>query len=150
MKKTIIIKGQQQKALVATILGNLPERPIHEVVIREHKKNRSANQNSLYWKWLTILSDELGHTKDELHFIYRRKYLTRIFIRDDKGYADMAESLTFILDSGYADCAEDIRDQVIRLTSTTQCNTAQMTEYMTDIERAAADLGIGLPHPEDI
>lgn len=150
MKKTIIIKGPQQKALVATILGNLPEKPLHEVVIREHKKNRSLNQNSLMWKWLTIISAELGMTKEALHLEYKYRFLAPIFIRDDEQYAAMATAVKAVRAKGLDSEALVLRDQIINLTSTTQCNTAQMSEYMTDIERAATDLGVGLPHPEDI
>jgi hypothetical protein len=65
MKKTIIIKGQQQKALVATILGNLPEKPVHEVVIKVHKRKRSVAQNMRQRRWLSEAAEQLGDTTPE-------------------------------------------------------------------------------------
>ena len=46
-----------------------------EIRIRERSNNRSKEQNSLYWKWIDILSKEIGFTKDEMHELIKYKFL---------------------------------------------------------------------------
>ena len=55
-----------------------------EIRIRARSNNRSKEQNSLYWKWIDILSKEIGFTKDEMHELIKYKFLKRNVV-DDKG-----------------------------------------------------------------
>ena len=48
-----------------------------EIRIRIRSNNRSNEQNSLYWKWIEILSNDLGYTKTELHELIKYKFLKR-------------------------------------------------------------------------
>ena len=48
-----------------------------EIRIRVSSNNRSNEQNSLYWKWIEILSNDLGYTKTELHELIKYKFLKR-------------------------------------------------------------------------
>tara|TARA_R100001594_G_scaffold145290_1_gene195291 strand:- start:741 stop:1121 length:381 start_codon:yes stop_codon:yes gene_type:complete len=48
-----------------------------EIRIRVRSNNRSNEQNSLYWKWIEILSNDLGYTKTELHELIKYKFLKR-------------------------------------------------------------------------
>ncbi len=43
-----------------------------------------------------------------------------------------------------------LKREIVRLTSTTQMNVQQFTEYLNDIELDARNIGIILPHPEDL
>lgn len=47
------------------------------VEIREIKLKRKLDQNGLYWLWLTCIQQETGMYKDELHVLYRAKFLRR-------------------------------------------------------------------------
>jgi hypothetical protein len=49
--------------------------PVWEVIIREHKTNRSLMQNSLSWVIYTALANHCGHTKDEMHDLMCFKFL---------------------------------------------------------------------------
>ena len=64
MKKTIILTGQEQVDLAIDILSNLILVPVHQLEIKPFKKDRSLAQNSIYWKWLTILGNEYGDSKN--------------------------------------------------------------------------------------
>lgn len=98
-----------------------------DVEIKPHKKQRTVRANNLYWQWLTIIGAEIGYTKDEMHDIFREKFLP-------------------------VDHDEVIGIKRKRLTSTSapDFSTAMMSEYMQQIDRfAAQELGILLPHPDD-
>lgn len=98
-----------------------------DVEIKPHKKQRSVRANNLYWKWLTIIGDEIGYTKDELHDVFREKFLP------------VTEVEVF-----------GVRRHVLTSTSDPDFTTDKMSAYMHHIDRfAAQDLGIMLPRPED-
>ena len=50
-----------------------------EVVIKieERSPNRSKEQNSLFWKWIGIISNETGYTKEETKELISYKFLAR-------------------------------------------------------------------------
>jgi len=147
-QKIILISDEHRKRAV-TIINALPLLPVQEITIREHKKDRSADQNSLYWKWLSTIGTELGESKESVHERYKDAYLVNIYERDDSDYAEMIQSLRSVWKSGMKTEAVQLRKRIVALTSITAANVKQMTEYMTEIERHAASLAIRLPHTED-
>lgn len=150
MKQTLIISSEELRARAITILGALPLTPVHELVIRERQKNRSLDANALYWKWLTVIGNELGESKEEVHERYKDGFLVQIYERDNPEYAEMIQSLRSIWSQGMKTEAVSLRKKIVALTSTTTANVKQMTEYMQSIEHHAASLGIRLPHPEGL
>lgn len=46
-----------------------------EVIIRPYKGKRSLDQNSRYWSILQEVSDQTGHTANELHEICKAEFL---------------------------------------------------------------------------
>lgn len=151
MKHTLVLRSPEIAKRAGEILATLVRGDeLHEIVIRPHKKDRSVAQNSIYWKWLTIIAAELGESKDALHELYKERFLVPIFERDDQEYAAMIESVRTIYRQGMRQDALKLRGHIIRLTSTTKTNVGQMTEYLNEIELAAGALGIRLPHPDDL
>lgn len=138
--RTFIIRGESQKTAAQAVIEMLPVDPTYEVVIREHKRNRSLDANALMWKWLTVLSAHTGHSKDELHQICKLRYLVPILERDDPDFAAMSAK---VREAGLMTTVAD------KLVSTTHLNTKQFTEYMNEIEARAAAIGVVLPHPDD-
>ena len=45
--------------------------------ISENKDYRTKEQNKLWWKYMQILSADLGYSKDEMHDICKLKFLKR-------------------------------------------------------------------------
>ena len=45
--------------------------------ISENKDYRTNSQNKLWWKYMDILGQELGYTKNEIHNICKLKFLKR-------------------------------------------------------------------------
>lgn len=147
MKTKLTISDKSSKTAAIRIIESLPFEPLHEIDIREYKRDRSLEQNALYWKWLTVIGNELGEDKNELHEMFKDKFLVSIFERDNPEYAEMIKSLRNVYRHGMKAEALALRKQVVALTSTTSCNVAQMTEYMDSILRHAAGLNIVLPVP---
>ena len=54
-----------------------------EIRIRVRSNNRSNEQNSLYWKWINIMSEETGFTKEEMHELIKYKFLKRTSINNN-------------------------------------------------------------------
>tara|TARA_R110002051_G_scaffold114905_2_gene187832 strand:- start:110 stop:493 length:384 start_codon:yes stop_codon:yes gene_type:complete len=95
-----------------------------EIRIRVRSNNRSKEQNSLYWKWVDILSNEIGYTKEEMHELIKYKFLRRNVV-DDKG----------------------VESVVIK--STTTLTTKEFTMLMNDLLYWSNDtLNINLPNNE--
>ena len=149
MKHKIIISSTAIKNRVIAIINALPLEPMQEVIIHNYKKDRSVEQNRLYWQWLTIIGNELGESKEEIHERYKDKFLVNIYERDNPEYAEMVQSLRNVWLSGMKQEAIDLRKRIVALTSTTTATVHQMSEYMTSIERDAANLAIMLPQPEN-
>lgn len=95
------------------------------VTIKPWKKKRTNNQNALYWEWLSVIANETGHDKDELHTLFRRKFLT-------------------------PQQREILGEECWCLQSTTTLSTVEMSEYMARIQSHVAPFGIHLPIPEDM
>lgn len=149
MKKTFVIRSREVKSMVTTFLEAQPLEPLLEVIVHEKKKDRSAEQNRYYWQILTIISDELGLSKNEAHDLYKRKFLIKIFERDHSGFAKMINAIRKVHTEGFKQDAKVMGDQIVKLTSTTSATTKQFSEYLKDILQDAANNGIALPRPED-
>tara|TARA_R100001443_G_scaffold23670_2_gene35889 strand:+ start:17375 stop:17758 length:384 start_codon:yes stop_codon:yes gene_type:complete len=54
-----------------------------EIRIKVRTNNRSNEQNSLYWKWINIMSEEIGFTKEEMHELVKYKFLKRTSINNN-------------------------------------------------------------------
>ena len=119
------------------------------VEIKDYKANRSASQNALMWQWTTIIANELGESKDDVHQRHKEKYLIPILERDDSEFAEMMEALRELHRQGLKQQAIFLHKRIVDMSSTTKLNVTQFTEYLNDIEHHAASLGIMLPHPSD-
>jgi len=125
--RTLIIRDQDNldhaKAEISRLhLG----KQVWEVVIRKHQKKRTTSQNALMWQWYTILGNEFGCTKDEMHDILREKFLPWREVE-----------------------VAGIRYKILTSTSANEFATVMESEYLNQIDRFAAEQGILLPHPGD-
>lgn len=145
-----IIRTESDRNRAVEIVSRLNLDKPQEIEVREWKKNRSASQHRLYWQWNTVIAAELGESKDEVHERNKERFLVTILRRDDPDFAAMIGSVNAVHASGMKDEAMALKREIVRLTSTTQMNVNQFTEYLNDIELDARNLGIILPHPEDL
>lgn len=94
------------------------------ITVKPYKKIRSMNQNAYYWGViLTIIAKETGHTPEELHEIYKKKFLqtTAIQFKDGKTY-DVAISTSLL-------------------------KTDEFGRYIDRIIADASEYGINIPSP---
>jgi len=97
-----------------------------ELVIRKKRKYRSVQQNKLMWVYYTMIANELGNTKDEVHSI-----LGSMFLKSESVNPKTGAIYKYIK-------------------STTDLTTSEMMDYMMSIHKfAAEELGIILPSPDD-
>ena len=113
MKTRIIISSEELRNRVFEVLSSLPLSPVHEIVVREYHKDRSAEQNRYYWQILTRIGSELGEGKDALHEKYKDKFLVSIYERDNPEYAEMIQSLRAVYQKGMKTEAVALRKRII-------------------------------------
>lgn len=124
-KQTIIIRDPATRARAINFIALLNADKAWEVQIAPHKKGRSVQQNSLYWKWLGIISAETGHDADEIHEFCKIKFLPPVFV-EINGEVHEARR------------------------TTTKLKVDEMSSYMNRVYAwATSELGILLPLPED-
>ncbi len=94
------------------------------IVIEKLKSKRSHQQNSYWWALITILSCDIGYTKEEIHQICKYKFLKREKVNEKTG--EIYEYLT----------------------STTKLNKSEFSEMTSELIRWAAEaFNIILPIP---
>lgn len=77
VNNNITFKSETHKEMFKRFLGQWNDREVGLEII-EKKSKRSDQQNRYYWgAYLPILSSETGHTKDELHELFKAKFLTK-------------------------------------------------------------------------
>ena len=127
MSKKIRIKARvedgkliAQKGIeFSKIIKNLEGKEFY-IEIVEEKKGRSANQNAYYWSLLTIVGEELGYTKEEVHEAFKNIFLTSY---DEK---------------------------LPKVKSTTKLSTVDMEDYLQKIRvYCLTELNINLPLPHE-
>ncbi len=107
------------------------------------KEPRSMNQHRLYWLWMTDLSRQTGHSKDELHEHCKRKYVLPILVRDDEDYGVLLNQLRSL-------GLEAVRTFVERFVSTTDLSKEQFTELLHSVDQQAVSQGYTLRRPDDL
>ncbi len=115
MKQTFytdVKNGKLQKNVsthLRTFIGTFEGKRI-QITIEKIKSQRSAQQNALWWVYMTILSKELGYTKDEIHEICKYKFLKREKVDEKTGEIfPYLESTTKLSKSEFADLVSDLQ-----------------------------------------
>jgi hypothetical protein len=129
VKRVIERTKPKQHILESMIQAHFKEYPDADkaiIEIKDDKESRSVKQNRLYWEWIgTVISPELGYTKDETHAILRDKFL---------GYTETTTKLSVIKE----------------LRSTTKLKVKEFKDYLEQIDILMSEYGIILSRPEDL
>lgn len=123
MKVFVVLKTN--KAVIHRFIDLMPDDGTMKLEIKKNASKRTDAQNKLYWFWLGIIGDDTGYRPDEIHKLMKMQFLEPITYR--------------IMDK-----------DVIDYPSTTKLTVREFTEYLNMIELWASDLGMVMPHPEDI
>lgn len=98
----------------------------YTISVSKQANKRTAEQNRLYRKWLSLLEEETGNSQDSLHEFFKKKFLS-------------VELETIF--------GEEVR----RVNTTTTLNTKEFTDYLDKVNAfVASELGIRLPQPNDM
>ncbi len=128
--KRIIERTKEKRHIVESMIvshfSQFPEDEKAIIEIKQDKDSRSTKQNRLYWEWVSVISSELGYTKDETHMLLRDKFL------------------------GYNEVTPKKGDTIRELRSTTKLKVGEFKDYLEEIDMFVAQYGIILPRPEDL
>jgi hypothetical protein len=116
------------RSLVKEFFGNNPDEDIATVSIEKGKPKRSNAQNRLYWSWVSIIAEEVGYTKTQMHLILADRFLDKIEFTTKKG------------------------KEIIQIPSTRDLNVMQFVDYLYEIEdmfEGSGEWNIRLPRGED-
>jgi len=127
------------------------------VTVMDKPEDRSKAQNRLYWKWVAQFANHFGNDKDEVHHMWKKQFLVRIYVREsknpdskfDKQYAKTWEAIKAVK---MAECEqwEAISEGVIHATSTTDADVTMFTEYLDEIYNFSRSQGLWLSCPDDL
>jgi hypothetical protein len=117
--KSVFVKYDAETSLWLYLKPLLYKRV--DVTIREHKSQRSSNQNNYYWGVvLPILGDYFGYDTDEMHEALKIKFLS-------KGACDIPTAR-----------------------STTKLNTGEFEDFLERVRRwALTEYGVNVPLPNE-
>ena len=94
-----------------------------EFIIREVKDTRSLKLNRTYWLYLTMIEEHTGINKDDIHDLFKDKYL--------------------------ATMKRILHQNILTHTSTSNLNNKEFCEYLEKIKQfCSEDLNLVLPDPE--
>lgn len=97
-----------------------------DLIIRKHKKYRSIYQNRYYWMIITMIGNDIGNTKDEMHDILKFKFLKAEKVDENTG-----EIFPYIRDSS-------------------DLSTVEFEDYLSEIRKFAAEyLHMNIPLPNE-
>jgi hypothetical protein len=120
------------------------------VEIRPFDGDRSKAQNRLYWKFLSQWSKYQGTDKDSEHLFFKKKFLARIYDRDDVGKYRLTFAAVRKLKEEHHSMYQQVADGLNELISTTDASIAQFTEYLNDIHAFCLKQGCYLETPDDL
>ena len=125
MNDRIIIRDETLRAEAIKRIWQLDLARPQEVVIRPYRKNRSLEQNALLWSWYAVISEETGHTAEEIHEFCKAKFLQPHFV----------------------DIAGEVRET---RRTTTKLKVDEMSAFMDQVYAwATGELGLMLPIPDE-
>lgn len=104
-------EGHLQKNVSKAIASDLKhfDNKRVEITIQKLKSTRSLQQNRLWWLYMTIISKEIGYTKEEIHEICKFKFLKREKVDEITGEVfPYLESTTKLSKSDFADMVNDL------------------------------------------
>jgi len=120
------IKTEQDRRKVISIINNLDlNKKSYKGEVSPVTNLRSINQNNYYWLLLSLISVHTGYSSDELHKIFKQKFLSSVEIKA-------------------------LGEEIIHTGTTTDKKTVEFINYLDRIKMfAAQDLDIVLPDPKE-
>ena len=127
-KKVYVIKNKVTQTYAEDAVREIDYRLDRKMVvtIQPYKKNRSNDQNNLYWSWMRVLAKESGSDPLSMHEAMKQKFL---------------EPSEAVLPDG----------ELIKVTgSSRKLKTGEFSEYLQQIQAWATEFGIFLPTLDEV
>jgi hypothetical protein len=122
--KRKIVNEIDRNMVIAYIKRLEVGKKLYTVEVLQKNPNRTISQNSLYWLFLTCIEEETGNNRDDLHDIFKYKFILPKEV--------------------------NIFGEKIMKWTTTDKDTLQFKQYLDKIQIfASTELSITLPNPED-
>ena len=80
------------------------------VILTTERPKRSVAQNSFWWKYMTIIGDETGHSPEEIHEWAKGKFLTKEVVTVYGQPVRMKGSTTTLSKSGFSDLIRNVEE----------------------------------------
>jgi len=143
VKETFHLNSERVSKRLTEIITTLPKDGSLDVVIQDHRSDRSLAQLRLKWMWMTEFGAAYGETKEDANRIYKWRMMRPILIRDDD---------TGVMADLFAKAAEtpEMAKKFCDLIHTDEMTMEQMSESLTEFDHWAGRNGIILTHPDDL
>jgi len=117
----MIVRNERDRETVLRLINELDISKPQNIIIKQYREPRTISQNKYYWLILKIIGYDTGNSKDELHEVFKAKYIDKIEL--------LGESING---------------------SSKELNTKQFTNYIESIRIfARTDLNIDTPNADD-
>lgn len=92
----------EYKAYLSSLVGKV------EVIIQRWHAKRTNRQNAFYWSYLKMVSDDTGFTDEELHELFKQKFLDKRKLQVLGEEIEMYPSTTRLTKKEFAEYMEKI------------------------------------------
>jgi hypothetical protein len=136
--RTFRLVDEQVRERIINAMRHLPIdtlRPL-EIVVREHKPQRGADQNSLYWALLNEIAGQAWIEGRQYSAEVLHEYMKRNLLPED-GYADPRD-----VRDGYQKWTYDPAGERVLVGSTTMLTVRGFANLITTVEAFGAALGV--------
>ena len=130
--KLYVDRGGQERAIemvehmIASYFNiNQDQKAVLEIY--QDKLTRSQRQNKLWWKWMLVIGNFIGHSQNQMSLMLQQEFL---------GEETFTNKIT--------------GEEITQIRSTKSLKVDEMKELLEQVDFWAGDLGIKLPHPEDL
>ncbi len=152
MARTITVQSTQDINIVSNVISSMLNNDNKlTVTVKKYDETISDKQRRIYWKWVSIIGDEIGNTKHEQHLELKHEFLLGIFLRNpdkhpivNNGWEDLQ-----LFKQIAPDRCEGLHQSVMANVSIMDASVTEMREYLTEIDALARWQGINLPRNDD-
>ena len=150
MDKSEVTNLDDLDSCMDMIRAQFDEHGPQEVTSKNFKETLNSAQRGCYWWWLGYIGKHLGSTKEEIHRVYKEKFLLNIFLGDPDGHPEFAELVQNmnILKKNLPNKYEYFRSMVIDGISHMDASVKNMSDLLTEVSSHARELNIRLPAPK--
>lgn len=121
------VLNEADRDAVKAYLDRIPLGNGYDVEITRRKQTRTNRQNSLYWKWVSIISSETGNDAETIHKVLCKRFL--------------GVDVVFV---------KGFEEKVARIRETHTLSKEDFSTYLDQVEAfCATELDLILPKPED-